>query len=192
MRNSKSRWPVASSLIGERQLAPPNRRQQFFAGLDRTFRPAMLLRLEAVHVHRQLRRRDDVGKEDKFPARELRAVTQIQILRQRVVLPAAGLFDARPPPETGRSVEIEKAAAAAARGLFEQEMAIEKHRLHPREQRVAAIQMAPARLDHPHLRIGKEIDRLAQQIRRRNKIRIENTDEFALGGGQAASPAPRL
>ena len=72
------------------------------------------------------------------------------------------------------------------------EMAIKKHRLHPGEQGIAAIQMAPARLNHADFRIGKEMDRLAQQVGRRNKIGIENTDEFARGRKPAPSPAPRL
>src|SRR5207302_6585363 len=169
-----------------RQLAPPNFRQKFYAGLNGAFRPTMLLRLEAIHIDRQFCRGHNVGEENKFPARQLRAITQIQILRQRVVLPATSLFNARFSPEPGRSVEVEKATTARARGLFEDEMAVKKHRLHPGEQGITAIQMAPARLNHPHFRIGKEIDRLAQQMRRRNKIGIENTDEFTAGGGQAS------
>src|SRR5205814_4025972 len=165
-----------------RQLTQPNFRQQLFTSMDGYFRPTMLLGLEAIHIDRKFRRGHNVGKENKFPPRQLRAITQIQILRQRVVLPAARLFNARFSPEPGCSVEVEKATTARTRGLFEDEMAVKKHRLHPGEQGIAAIQMAPARLNHPHLRIGKEIDRLAQQMRRRNKIGIENTDEFTAGG----------
>src|SRR5947207_12328041 len=100
------------------------------------------------------------------------------------MLPAARLFNARFSPESGRSVEIEKTTAARASGLFEHEMTVEKHRLHPGEQGIAAIQMAPARLNHPHFWVGKEIDCLAQQMGRRDKIGIENTDEFTAGGSQ--------
>jgi hypothetical protein len=50
----------------ERQFAAPDRGQQLFAGLDRALRPAMLLGLEPVHVDRELRGRDDVGKENKL------------------------------------------------------------------------------------------------------------------------------
>src|SRR6266487_6358158 len=102
------------------------------------------------------------------------------------MLPAARLFNARFSPEPGRSVEVEKATAARARGLFEHEMAVEKHRLHPGEQGIAAIQMAPARLNHPHFWVGKEIDCLAQQMRWRNKIGIENADVFSARGSQAS------
>src|SRR5439155_22427023 len=108
------------------------------------------------------------------------------------MLPAARLFNARFSPESGRSVEVEKATTARARGLFEHKMAVEKHRLHPGEQGIAAIQMTPPRLNHPNFRIGKEIDRLAQQIRRWDKIGIENADEFTARRGQAALQCARF
>src|SRR5438552_12467614 len=44
----------------KRKLTAPDRGQQFLARLDRTLGPAMLLRLETVHVHGQLRRSDHV------------------------------------------------------------------------------------------------------------------------------------
>ena len=58
----------------ERELRAPDGRQQLRAGLDGALRPAMLLRLEAVHVDRELGRRHEVGEEDEAPAVELRAV----------------------------------------------------------------------------------------------------------------------
>src|SRR6476646_10910648 len=64
-------------LNSERQITAPDGGQQFLAGLDRALRPAMLLRLEAVHVDRQFRRRDNIREKNKFPARELGAITQI-------------------------------------------------------------------------------------------------------------------
>src|SRR3954469_16722617 len=78
----------------EWKVAAPDRRQEFLAGLDGTLRPAMLLRFESVHVHRQLRWRNDVGQENKFPAGQLGAVTEIKVFSQSVMLPAAGLVDA--------------------------------------------------------------------------------------------------
>src|SRR6266481_6737499 len=115
------------------QLATPDTWQQFLTCLNGPLRPAMLLRLEAVHVHWQLRRRYDVGKIDEFPARKLSTITQIEVFAQRIVLPASALLYARTPPQPGRSVEIEKPAATAARGLFKQQMSIQKDRLHPCE-----------------------------------------------------------
>src|SRR5207247_1056880 len=49
-----------------RQLTPPNFRKQFLAGLDGAFRPTMLLRLEAIHIYRQLRRGNYVWEEDQL------------------------------------------------------------------------------------------------------------------------------
>src|ERR1043166_5172240 len=118
----------------KRDRTAPDRGHQFFAGLDRAFRPAMLLRLEAVHVDRQLGGRDHVREENKFPARQLRAVAEVEVFGQRVVLPAACFIDAGTPPETCGSVEIEKASAAAARGLLKEEMAVEEHCLDASEK----------------------------------------------------------
>ena len=90
--------PSCFSFDWKWQFAAPNPRQKFFAGLDRALGPAMLLRFEAVHVDRQLRRRDNVGKENKFPTRELSAIAQIKVFTKCVVLPTASLFDARLTP----------------------------------------------------------------------------------------------
>src|SRR5438477_9921296 len=90
-----------------RQLAPPNFRQQFFAGLNGDFRPTMLLRLEAIRIDRQSCRGHNGGEEDKYTARQLRAITQSQILRPGGQLPATSLATSRRSPESGRSVEIQ-------------------------------------------------------------------------------------
>jgi len=118
---------------GERQLASPYSGQEFLAGLNGAFRPAMLLGLETVHVHRQFRRRHDVCEENKFPASELSAVAKIEILAKRIMLPPAAFLDARTAPEPGRAVEVKEPPAAAARRLFKEKMAIEEHGLHASE-----------------------------------------------------------
>ena len=89
----------------------------------------MLLRLERVHLDRHFGRRDDVGHEHEPPAAQLRAVAEVEILGQRVVLPAAGVVDRRAPPDAGRAVEIEEAPAAVAAAVLEHEMAVEQDRL---------------------------------------------------------------
>src|SRR5713226_1083586 len=165
----------------ERQLAAPNPGQEFLAGLNGTFGPAVLLRLEPIHIDRQFRRRYHIGKKNKFPARELRAVTEIEILAERIVLPAAGFLNAGAAPKSGGTVKIKETTAAAARGLLEKKVSIEEHRLHARKQRVAAIQMAPSRLDHSHFGVGKEVDRALEQLRLRNEIGVENTNEVTVG-----------
>src|SRR5262245_7920716 len=58
-------------------------------------------------------------------------------------------------------------------------MSIQKDRLHPREQRIAAVQMTPPRLNHSDFWIGKEMDGALKQIFFRNKIGVENAKKFA-------------
>ena len=77
----------------ERQLAAPNPGQQFLAGLNRAFSPTMLLGLETVHVDRQFGRRNNVGKENKFPTSQLRTIAKIEIFTKCVVLPTTRLLD---------------------------------------------------------------------------------------------------
>ena len=96
------------------------------------------------------------------------------------MLPAARFLDARFPPQTGGAIEIEKASAAAAGRLLEQEMSVQKHRLHPCEQRITAIQMAPASLNHADLRVGEIMNRALKQIARRNEVGVQNANEFAI------------
>ena len=113
---------------------------------------------------------------------DLRAVAQIEILGESIVLPAAAVLDAGAAPEAGGPVEIKEAAAAAARGLLEHEMPIQEHGLHAGEQGVGAVQVAPAGLDHANLGIGEKVDRLAEQVRRRHEVGIKDEDEIALAG----------
>ena len=156
----------------EGQWAPPDGGQELLASLDRAFGPAVLLRFETIHVYRQLRRGHHIGQENKSPARKLGSIAKIEILAQGVVLPAAGLLDADAPPQAGRPVEIEKTSTPAPRRLFQQQVAIQKHRLHAREQGIAAIQMSPARLDHANLWIGEKMNGTLEEIARRHEVGV--------------------
>ena len=79
----------------QRQVRLQDARQELAAGLDRALGPAVLLGLEGVHLDRHLRRRDEVRQEHEPPAAQLRAVGEVEVLGQRVVLPAAGVVDGR-------------------------------------------------------------------------------------------------
>ena len=85
--------------------------------------------LKAVHLHRHFRRRDQVRQEHEPPAAQLRAVAEIEILGQRVVLPAAGVGDGRAPPDARRAVEVEEEPGAVAAAVLEHEVAVEQDRL---------------------------------------------------------------
>ena len=177
------RREVAGGLDLDRQgkRAAPDAGEQFFAGLDGAFRPAMLLRFKTIHVDGQFGRRHDIGQENELPARELRAVAEVEILGQGVMLPATRLGNARFTPEAGGAVKIEEAAAPAARDLLEEKVAVEKHRLHPGEERVAAIDVAPAGLDHPDLRVGEKMNGRFEQLGLRDKVGVEDANEIAAG-----------
>src|SRR5215467_11192456 len=95
------------------------------------------------------------------------------------MLPSPALLDTRTPPESGRSVEIEKPTATAARGLFEQKMSIQENCLHTGEQRIAPIQMSPPRLNHSDVRVGEKMDGLFKQVFLWNKIGVEYAKKFA-------------
>ena len=89
------RWKNASVLTPSGRSDAENPRQQLETRLHRALGPAVLLRLEGVHLHRHFGRGDEVGQEDELPALQLRAVAQVEIFGQRVVLPAAGIVDGR-------------------------------------------------------------------------------------------------
>src|SRR5215217_7001166 len=96
----------------------------------------MLLRFEGVHLDRHFRRRNQIRHEDESPAAQLGAITEIEILGQGVVLPAAGIGNRGPSPHSGGAVEIEESAGAVTPAMLEHEMAVEENRLNLREQRV--------------------------------------------------------
>ena len=88
------------------------------------------------------------GQEDEPPAAQLRAVAEVEILGERVVLPAARVGDRRAPPDARGAVEVEEQPGAVAAAMLEHEVAVEQDRLDLREQRVVLVDVPPARLDH--------------------------------------------
>ena len=87
------RWKNASDFDVPGHVRRENSGQDFLGGLHQALGPARLLRFEAVHIDGQLGSALDVGKIQKFPAVELRAIGKIGVFGERVVLPAAGVFD---------------------------------------------------------------------------------------------------
>ena len=70
----------------------------------------------------------------KLPSGHLGAITEIRILRKRVVLPAARAFDRRAAPDTGGSVKIEKPAGQMTAAVLDDEMSVQNDRLYLRQQ----------------------------------------------------------
>ncbi len=167
-------------LDSDRLVRPQDARQELHAGLDGAFGPAMLLRLEGIHLDRHFRRRHDVRQEDEAPAEELRAVTEVEILGQGVVLPSAGVVDRVTPPDPRCAVEVEEAAGAVAPPMLEHEVRVEQDRLNLGQEGVILVDMPPARLDHAHFRVAEVRQRLEEEVRRRHEVRVENRDEICL------------
>ncbi len=152
----------------------------------------MLLRLEGVHLDGQFRGRDQVGHEQELPAAQLRAIAQVEVFGQRVVLPAARVADRRAAPHAGRAVEVEEATRPVARAVLEHEVAVEQHRLDFRQERVVLIEMAPARLHERKLRIREVADRPPQEVGRRHEVGVEDRDELAARGLEPRVERARL
>ncbi len=67
--------------------------QNLLAGLDQSLSPARLLRLERGHLYRKFGRAFDILQVNELPALQLRAIGEIGVFGERVVLPAAGFVD---------------------------------------------------------------------------------------------------
>jgi len=158
-----------------------DRGQHFAAGLDRALGPAVLLRLERVHLDRQLGRRHQVRQEHELPAARLGAVAEVEVLGQRVVLPAAGIDDGGAAPDPGGAVEVEEQAGAVAAAVLQHEVRVEQDRLDLGQQRVIGVDVAPPRLYHRDLGIDEERHRALQEVGARDEVGVEDRDVLTLG-----------
>ena len=63
-------------------------------------------------------------------------------------------------------LKLKKQPATGPRHVLQHEVAVEQHGLHFGQHVVVAVQITPARLHHADLRIGEEMHRAPQEIRR--------------------------
>src|ERR1035438_9424493 len=159
--------------------------QQLARALRQALGPTGLLHLESVHFHGKFRRAVQARHVDELPAFQLRAVTEVGIFGERIVLPAAGVLNRLAAQNTGRAVEVEEVARARASPVLQDEVPVQQHGFHFGEEAVIAIQIAPAGLHDADSRVGEMLDGAREEIRRRDEIGIENGDEFACGGLQS-------
>src|SRR6185436_19747886 len=106
---------------------------------------------------------DQIRQEHEPPAFQLRAVAEIEIFGERIVLPAARVIDRLAPPHAGGAVEIEEAAGAIAAAMLQDEVGVQQNRLNLGQQRVVAIEVTPARLHHPDLLVLLEMSERAHE-----------------------------
>src|SRR6266540_2821308 len=72
------------------------------------------------------------------------------------------------------------------------EVGNEQARLDLRQQGIILVDVPPARLDHPDVRLAEVRQRLEQEILRGNEIRVEDRDEIRLGDAQPRFERARL
>ncbi len=169
------------NLDAARHVGVEDQRQHLDAGLDEALGPARLLGFEGGHFDGQLGRALDVGQIFELPAGQLRAVAEVGVFSERVVLPAAAVGDGLDAPHAGGAVEVEEVAGAGACAVLEYKVAVEQDGLNLGQHAVVAIEVGPASLHHADFGLGKVMNDLHQPVGRGHKISVENGDELALG-----------
>ena len=152
--------------------------------LDEALGPAGLLGLEGGHLDGELGGALDVLEVFELPALELRAIAEVGVFGEGVVLPAAGFVDGLATPHAGGAVEVEEDAGAGAATVLEDEVAVEEDGFDLRQEAVVAIEVGPAGLDHANAGLGEVVDDAAEPAGRRDEVGVEDGDELALGGAE--------
>src|SRR5690606_18429264 len=116
--------------------------------LSTPFHPPELLRFQAIHFRRQLRRRTKLFEIDNFPAFQLGAITQVEVFRQGIRLPATGILDGLLSPHPGSTIKLEQAIAGLPPKLLYGKMNIQLHSLKAGEYAEIPVDMFPARLNN--------------------------------------------
>ena len=155
--------------------------KQLARGLDAALGPAPLLDQERGGGARQLGWHTHVIAERKAPTRHLRPVADVQVFRERVVLPAARVNDCLPAPQPRRTVEVEEAAAAAASPLFDQEVAVQEERLGAGQPRFVFVEVVPAGLHHADAGIRHGGKQVFEEAGRGDEVGVEDEDVVAGG-----------
>ena len=143
--------------------------------------PACLLGFEGGHLNGQLCGALDVLEVHELPADHLRAVAEVGVFGEGVVLPAAGLADDAGAPHAGGAVEVEEDAGAAAASVLEDKVAVEQDGLDLGEEAVVAVEVGPARLHHADGGFGEVMDDLHDPVAWGDEVGVEDGDELALG-----------
>ncbi len=165
---------------------------QLAGGLYGALGPAILLRAHSREILGELGGGDHVLAVDELPPGELSAVREIEILGEGVVLPAPRGEDRLAAPDAAGAGEVEEQPSAEARPVLHQMVTVEHQGLHPGQRRDVAVDVAPARLHHPHLGVDEVADDRAEEARRRDEVGVEDRDQRALGDVEAVVERARL
>ena len=162
-----------------RHVGLPDFRKDLPRGLDRSFCPSELLRLQCVDLRRKLRGRRDVVQIDKPPSFQLCTVRQVEVFGKRVRMPVPRVQDRILSPDPAGTVKVDEESRPVPDVLFHHKMSVERECLRSREERIFAVEMFPTRLYQPHVRVGEMRYRLLQEIRVGHKVGVEDGQEFA-------------
>ncbi len=121
------------------------------------------------------------GQEDELPAAQLRAVDEVEVLGERVVLPAAGVGDALRRQMPAVPLKLKKRPERLRAVCSMTKWPSSKMRLRLGEDGVVAVEVPPAHLHHADLRVGEEGHRALEEVRGRDEVGVEDRDELALG-----------
>ena len=131
-------------------------RQQLARGLRKALVPAQLLPLPGTERVGQLARHTDRSQIERAPPGELGAIAEIEILGQRVAVPAAGGLDRRPAPDAAGTVERQELAGPAPGRLLDRVMAVENDLLRTRHPVLRRVQIVAARLHEGEIGLSQQ------------------------------------
>ncbi len=122
-----------------------------------------------------------MGQEQELPPLQLRAVGQVQILGEGIVLPAAGVLDASSAPHAGRAVEAHEPPAAIAGCVLDHEVPVQQDGLRLGQQRLVTVDMVPPSLNHSDFGVGEMVDGVLQNVAGRDEVRVEDAQKLSGG-----------
>ena len=180
--------------LGEQpRIAAQHGAEHLAGGLDGAACPASLLLLKREDALGELVRSVYAGAVFAAPAAQCGAVAEVEILGQRVNLPAARVVNASAPPEPTRTIEVEPQAIAAAHLLLHEKVNVVHHGLRAGDETVLTIKVGPAGLGEAGARVGEGVlldQDAAQPVDGGNEVGVEECDELAFdvrhGGGECA------
>ncbi|MDE2761242.1 MAG: hypothetical protein OXQ94_09550 [Gemmatimonadota bacterium] len=172
--------------------APEHAGKQLARGLYAALGPAPLLHQERRGRARQLGRNSHLVPQHEAPSRHLRPIADVEVLGQRIVMPAARLRERVLAPHPRGPVELEEPAAPVASPLLDQEVAVQQESLGARQPGLLLVEVIPAGLHHAYPRVGHRGEEVLDEPGRGNEIGVQYEDVFAGRRGEALGERARL
>ncbi len=167
-----------AELLREAPIGAPHARQELLRRLHRALGPAKLLAAPRLQRVGHLTRDRQSAAVQHALAGELRAVAQIEVLREGVGLPSTGGVDRVPAPDPARAVEVEREPRPGPRRLLDREVTVDPDRLGACERGARGVQVLPAPLHEGRIGVGLERRcRAPHKVRGHDEVRVEERHE---------------